>query len=493
MKFDVVIGLEVHTEMLTASKMFCGCANLFGGSPNSRTCPVCLGFPGTLPVINEKAVELALKTALALNCNINKDNIFARKNYFYPDMPKNYQISQFEEPLAVDGYLEISNPPSPSSSPRGGEGPSEGVSKKTVRIRRVHMEEDVGKLIHPEGKDYSLVDFNRAGVPLLEIVTQPDIKEPAAAYIFLTNLKAILEYLEISDCNMEEGSLRCDANISLRPIGQKELGIKVEIKNMNSFRSVQRALEYEVKRQAFLLDGPEKGDLVQETRLWDEASGKTFPMRSKEEAQDYRYFPEPDLLPLKISDGFIRKVESDIIELPIARVERFVIEHQIPAYDAGVLAADKNLADFFESAVPHSPDPKLLSNWIMTEVLSILKEEKKLIGELNLAPAALGEIITLVWKNTITAASGKEILRLAISTGRRPKDLVAEKGLTQISDTESLEKLAREALDQNPRSAEDYRSGKKNALGFLVGAVMKQSGGKANPKMVQEILLKFLK
>ncbi|MBU2495898.1 MAG: Asp-tRNA(Asn)/Glu-tRNA(Gln) amidotransferase subunit GatB, partial [Candidatus Omnitrophica bacterium] len=273
MSYEIVIGLEVHTEMLTASKMFCGCANRFGGSPNSQTCPVCLGFPGTLPVINEKAVELALKTALALNCSVNKDNIFARKNYFYPDMPKNYQISQFEEPLAVDGWL------------------MDTISNKKIHIRRVHMEEDVGKLIHADGKDYSLIDFNRAGIPLLEIVTQPDIEQPAAAYIFLTNLKAILQYLEISDCNMEEGSLRCDANISLKPVGQKELGTKVEVKNMNSFRSVQRALEYEVKRQAFLLDSPDKDNLVQETRLWDEASGKTFPMRSKEEAQDYRYLP----------------------------------------------------------------------------------------------------------------------------------------------------------------------------------------------------------
>lgn len=477
--------------MLTASKMFCGCANRFGGNPNSQTCPVCLGFPGTLPVINEKAVELALKTALALNCSINKDNIFARKNYFYPDMPKNYQISQFEEPLAVDGWLEATAPPPSSSSPCGGEGLSEGGSKK-IRIRRVHMEEDVGKLIHPEGKGYSLIDFNRAGVPLLEIVTQPDIECPTSAYIFLTNLKAILQYLDISDCNMEEGSLRCDANISLKPVGQKELGTKVEVKNMNSFRSVQRALEYEVKRQAFLLDSPDKDTLVQETRLWDEASGKTFPMRSKEEAQDYRYLPEPDLLPLKIPDGFIRKVKNDIIELPLEKVERLVREHQIPAYDAGVIAADKNLADFFEAVVQLGPEPKIVSNWIMTEVLSILKEEKKVIGELNLTPEFLGEILAMVWQDTITATSGKEILRLAISTGRQPKDLVAEKGLTQISDAASLEILARKALDQNPGSVEDYRSGKKNALGFLVGAVMKQSGGKANPKMVQDILRKLL-
>ncbi|MFA5393727.1 MAG: Asp-tRNA(Asn)/Glu-tRNA(Gln) amidotransferase subunit GatB [Candidatus Ratteibacteria bacterium] len=476
MDYEVVIGLEVHTEMLTASKMFCGCANRFGENPNSQTCPVCLGFPGTLPVINEKAVELALKTALALKCSVNTDNIFARKNYFYPDMPKNYQISQFEEPLAVNGWLTDTIP----------------GSNKKIRILRVHMEEDVGKLIHADGKDYSLVDFNRAGVPLLEIVTQPDIYSPAAAYVFLTNLKAILQYLEISDCNMEEGSLRCDANISLKPYGQKELGTKVEVKNMNSFRSVQRALEYEVERQAFLLDGPDKNNLVQETRLWDETSGKTFPMRSKEEAQDYRYLPEPDLLPLKISDQFIQKVKSDIIELPIEKVERLVRTYQIPAYDAGVLASDKNLADFFESALPHSPDPKLLSNWIMTEILSILKEEKKTIGELNLVPATLGEILVLVWKNTITATSGKEILRLAIQTGRGPKDLVAERGLTQISDTGSLEKMAREALTQNSKSVEDYQSGKKNALGFLVGAVMKQSKGKANPKMVQNILLKLL-
>ena len=474
MEFNVVIGLEVHTEMLTASKMFCGCANRFGGSPNSQTCPVCLGFPGTLPVINEKAVELALKTALALNCRVNEYNIFARKNYFYPDMPKNYQISQFEEPLAVDGLMD------------------DTISSKKICIRRVHMEEDVGKLIHAEGKDYSLIDFNRAGVPLLEIVTQPDIESPEAAYIFLTNLKAILQYLEISDCNMEEGSLRCDANISVKPVGQKELGTKVEVKNMNSFRSVQRALKYEAKRQIDLLENDRENELVQETRLWDEASGKTFPMRSKEEAQDYRYLPEPDLLPLKISDHFKEKVKNDIIELPIALIQRFVHEHQIPSYDAGVLAADKNLAGFFEAVVQLGSEPKMVSNWIMTEVLSVLKEEKKVIGELNLTPESFGEILVMVWKNTVTATSGKEILRLAIKTGRSPKDLVAEKGLTQISDTGILELMAQEALTANPGSVEDYRSGKKNALGFLVGAVMKQSQGKANPKMVQEILLKLL-
>ena len=488
MDYETVIGLEVHTELLTRSKMFCGCANRFGAEPNTLTCPVCLGFPGTLPVINEKAVELALKTGLALECRINRDNLFARKNYFYPDMPKNYQISQYEEPIAVDGELKISPPPTPS--PSRGEDKSGG--EKKIRIRRVHLEEDVGKLIHPDNVGYSLVDFNRAGVPLMEIVSEPDIDSPDAAFIFLTNLKTILQYLEVSDCNMEEGSLRCDANISLRPAGTKELGTKVEVKNMNSFRAVRLALEYEVKRQVELLDGNQAEKLVQETRLWNEAAGRTMPMRTKEEAQDYRYFPEPDLLPLKISEKFIQQVKNTLVELPVKKVERFVAECQIPAYDAGVLASDRKLADFFEKAHPHSPDPKMASNWIMTEVLSILKEEKKTIGELNLTPEAFGKILVMVWKKTITAATGKEVLRLAIQTGRSPEELVAEKGLAQISDTGSLEQLAKDAINNNPKSVQDYRGGKKNALGFLVGCVMRQSKGQANPQMVQEILLKLL-
>ncbi|MFH0796780.1 MAG: Asp-tRNA(Asn)/Glu-tRNA(Gln) amidotransferase subunit GatB [Candidatus Omnitrophota bacterium] len=475
MEYEIVIGLEVHTELLTASKMFCGCANRFGAEPNSLACPVCLGFPGTLPVINEKAIELALKTALALECRINPDNLFARKNYFYPDMPKNYQISQYEEPLAVNGSLMIS---------AGGE--------KKIHIRRVHLEEDVGKLIHPENESYSLVDFNRAGVPLLEIVTEPDINSPDQAFEFLNSLKTILQYLEVSDCNMEEGSLRCDANISLRPSGHPELGTKVEVKNMNSFRAVRLALKYEAERQSNLISSPRKDDLVQETRLWNEKEGATFPMRTKEEAQDYRYFPEPDLLPLKLSDDFIQRVRCGIMELPAEKAGRFRKEYQIPAYDAGVITASRYLADFFETVIRLGPEPKTVSNWLMTEVLSILKEESKDIKELGLSAESLAEVIRLVSSAKITSATGKEVLRLSLKTGKKPAEVVAEKGLSQISDTEVITRLAGEALTANPKSVEDYRNGKKNALAFLIGSVMRQTKGKANPKLVQEILLNLL-
>ena len=479
MSYEIVIGLEVHTELLTASKMFCGCANRFGAEPNSLACPVCLGFPGTLPVINEKAIQLALKTALALECRINKDNLFARKNYFYPDMPKNYQISQYEEPLAVNGSLLI-----------GGEDKSGG--EKKIRIRRVHLEEDVGKLIHPEGESYSLVDFNRAGVPLLEIVTEPDINSPDQAFEFLNSLKTILQYLEVSDCNMEEGSLRCDANISLRPFGHPELGTKVEVKNMNSFRAVRLALKYEAERQTSLLSSPRKDELVQETRLWNEKEGKTFPMRTKEEAQDYRYFPEPDLLPLKLSNDFIQDVRCGIMELPAEKARRFQKEYQIPDYDAGVITASRDLADFFETVIRLAPEPKTVSNWLMTEVLSILKEGSKDIKESGISAESLAEVIKLVSEAKITSATGKEVLRASLKTGTRPAEIVAERGLNQISDIEVITRLVEEALTANPKSVEDYRNGKKNALAFLIGSVMRQTKGKANPKLVQEILLRLL-
>lgn len=468
-----MIGLEVHTELLTASKMFCGCANRFGAEPNSLACPVCLGFPGTLPVINEKAIQLAIKTALALECRINKDNLFARKNYFYPDMPKNYQISQYEEPLAVNGSLMISG-------------------EKRIGIRRVHLEEDVGKLLHPENESYSLVDFNRAGVPLLEIVTEPDINSPDQAFEFLNSLKTILQYLEVSDCNMEEGSLRCDANISLRPFGHPELGTKVEVKNMNSFRAVRLALKYEAERQTSLLSSPRKDELVQETRLWNEKEGKTFPMRTKEEAQDYRYFPEPDLLPLKLSNDFIQDVRCGIMELPAEKARRFRKEYQIPDYDAGVITASKDLADFFETVIRLGPEPKTVSNWLMTEVLSILKEESKDIKESGISAESLAEVIKLVSESRITSATGKEVLRLSLKTGKKPGEIVAEKGLSQISDAEVITRLVEEALTANPKSVEDYQNGKKNALAFLIGSVMRQTKGKANPKLVQEILLRLL-
>ncbi|HNS49495.1 MAG TPA: Asp-tRNA(Asn)/Glu-tRNA(Gln) amidotransferase subunit GatB [bacterium] len=478
MGYETIIGLEVHVELLTESKMFCGCANRFGAEPNTLTCPVCLGFPGTLPVVNEAAVTLGIKTALGLGCRINRRNHFDRKNYFYPDMPKNYQISQYEQPLAVAGRLEIK-----------GTGPA---AARRIGIHRIHLEEDVGKLIHPEGRDYSLVDFNRAGVPLMEIVTEPDLRSPDEAYEFLSVLKAVLQYLNVSDCNMEEGSLRCDANISLRPAGQEKLGTKVEVKNLNSFRAVRLALRYEEERQQELLTSGRNGELVQETRLWDDKSGRTQPMRSKEEAQDYRYFPEPDLLPLRLEESFIETVRGQIVELPQEKARRFESDFGIPAYDAEVITADRALADFFEAAARLHPEPKTVSNWIMTEVLSILKDSNRKIGQLALTPETLAGIIGMVAGGRITAATGKEVLRRAIETGRDPESIVSEQNLGQISDSDTLAELARATLAANPKSVEDYRRGKTNAIGFLVGQVMRQTKGKANPRLVQELLAGML-
>lgn len=459
MNYEAVIGLEVHVQLKTKSKIFCGCSTNFGAEPNSQTCPVCLGLPGVLPVLNKRVVEYAVKAALALNCQITKSCKFHRKNYFYPDLPKAYQISQYDEPLAKEGYLEI--------------------QEAKIDIIRVHLEEDAGKLIHTAEKS-SLVDFNRCGIPLIEIVTRPELKTPQQAYEYLTILKSILEYMEISDCNMEEGSLRCDANVSIKPIGQTKLGIKTEVKNMNSFKAVEKALTYEIERQIKV-----NGEIIQETRLWDEKKQITTPMRTKEKAHDYRYFPEPDLVPLEVSQEWINEIKTTIPELPQAKRKRFIEEYGLPPYDAGVLTATKQLAEFFERTTKLYPNPKIVSNWIMTEVLAISNLE---ITQSKLTPTHLAEMLKLIDKGTISGKIGKEIFPEIFKTGKMPNEIIQEKGLIQITDEDEIVKIIDKVIAENPKAVEEYKAGKKQILGFLVGQVMKQTKGKANPKLTNIVL-----
>ncbi|MBN3038047.1 MAG: Asp-tRNA(Asn)/Glu-tRNA(Gln) amidotransferase subunit GatB [Candidatus Omnitrophica bacterium] len=469
-EYKTVIGLEVHVQLATKSKCFCGCSTEFGRKPNSQVCPVCLGFPGSLPVLNEEALRLAIKAALALNCQISKFIKFDRKNYFYPDLPKNFQISQYDLPVSHDGWLMISGP--------GGE--------KKIRIKRAHLEEDAGKLIHEQGGSRSFVDFNRTGTPLLEIVSEPDINSADEAYEYLTRLKGILEYLEVSDCNMEQGSLRCDANISVMPAGAKELGEKVELKNMNSFRFVKIALEYEAKRQIEALEGKEK--VVQETRLWHEQKGITISMRSKEHAHDYRYFPEPDLVPFVLDDGYIQKIGESLPELSQEKKERFVEEYNIPEYDAGVLTADKYLANYFEECAKLYSKPKTISNWIMSELLAYIREKNLEVRYLKLKPRSFVEIFRLMDEGVISGKVAKQILPEMLESEKQARDIVKEKGLVQISDTSEIDKMAQEVIRDNPKPAADYRAGQANALSFLVGQIMKKSRGKANPQIVNKLL-----
>lgn len=468
MKYETNIGLEVHLQLSTESKVFCSCSTKFGESPNSETCPVCLGFPGTLPVLNEKAFISAIKVALALNCTIAENMKFDRKNYYYPDLPKNFQISQYDKPLAMHGFLEVH---------------TEKGAKK-IKIRRVHLEEDAGKLIHTDR--YSLIDYNRAGIPLLEIVSEPDISSPEEAYAYLTYLKSLLRYLDVSDCNMEEGSLRCDANISLRKAGLESLGVKTELKNMNSFKGVKNALDYEIKRQASLLNEDEK--IVQETRLWNADKGVTTSMRSKEEAHDYRYFPEPDLMPFTIDKEIVERVSNEIPELPAMRQVRFVSQYNIPEYDASVLTQEKKIADFFEETVKIYNNPKGISNWIMGDISRILNEKNISIDQTQLTSASLAKMAKMVDEGTISVKIAKAILPDMINNGYSPDVLVREKGLSQMSNKDELENIISQIIKENEKTVNDYQTGKKNALIFLVGQVMKATSGKANPKMVNEIL-----
>jgi aspartyl-tRNA(Asn)/glutamyl-tRNA(Gln) amidotransferase subunit B len=468
--YEAVIGLEVHVELLTRTKAFCSCPNEFGSEPNTNVCPICLALPGALPVLNRSLLEYAVKAGLALNCKIAPYSKFDRKNYFYPDLPKAYQISQYDLPICRDGYLDVD---------------ADGQIRR-VGINRVHMEEDAGKLLHGEGQaDYSLVDLNRGGVPLLEIVTEPDLRSPEEARLFLESLKSILQYLGVSDCKMEEGSLRCDANISLRPAGTDILNTKVEIKNMNSFRAVQRALEGEVERQHLLYETGES--VVQETRGWDDSKGDTVVMRSKEEASDYRYFPDPDLVPIVLSPEDVGRIRDELPELPLARKQRFIEEYGLPDYDAGVLTASRDLADYFEECVRLYPDAKAVSNWVMVELLRLLNAENLDVSESKLTPSHLAEMLQLIDKGTISGKIAKTVFEEIFATGKKASVVVAEKGLVQISDEDELTRIVDTVLADHPEVVEDYRSGKKKALGFLVGQVMKQTKGKANPQVVNRL------
>ena len=471
--YETVIGLEVHAELATETKIFCGCSTKFGEEPNSNVCSICLGMPGTLPVLNKRALELAIKTGLALDCEIATFSKFDRKNYFYPDLPKAYQISQYDLPVCKNGYLNIH---------------VQGQEKQ-VRINRIHMEEDAGKLVH-SNRGGSLVDFNRSGVPLIEIVTEPDISSPEEAKAFLEALKAILQYTEVSDCKMEEGSLRCDANVSIRPKGSSELGTKTEVKNMNSFRAVERALKFEIDRQVQEIQAG--GSIVQETRRWNEDKGVTVSMRTKEEAHDYRYFPDPDLVPVVLKQDHIDKIKGEIPELPLEKKDRFMKAYQLSEYDASVITADKSLADFFDTCVEAYNDPKKVANWVMGEISRVLNEDLVEISETNLTPDLMVELFKLEADGTISSKIAKEVFDDMYKTGKSPKTIVEEKGLVQISDTSELEGIIDEVIEENPGAVEDYRNGKGKAMGFLVGQVMKKTKGKANPQMVNELLQKKL-
>jgi aspartyl-tRNA(Asn)/glutamyl-tRNA(Gln) amidotransferase subunit B len=474
MEYEAVIGLEVHAQLLTKTKIFCNCSTKFGAAPNSHTCPICIGMPGVLPVMNRKVVEYTIKMALATHCRINGENSFARKNYFYPDLPKGYQISQYAYPLAEDGYVDLET--------KG--------EKKRIGITRIHMEEDAGKLVHDENSPSSYVDLNRAGVPLIEIVSEPDMRNAEEAADYLRRLHEILVYLEICDGNMEEGSFRCDANVSLRPKGEDKFGTRAELKNMNSFRSVQRALEYEIKRQQYILGGG--GEVVQETRLWDDSQGVTHSMRGKEEAHDYRYFPDPDLIPIVISDEWIEKVRETLPELPLEKRKRFVREYNIPPYDAGVLTASRDLADYYEETVRLCEKPKIASNWVMGDLLGYLNEEKVDVTASPVKPETLAEMINFIDDGTISGKIAKEVFEDMYKTGRLPKEIIEEKGLVQITDEGMLQEAIKEILKDNPSQVEQYKGGKEKLFGYFVGQVMKATRGKANPKLVNELLKKEL-
>jgi aspartyl-tRNA(Asn)/glutamyl-tRNA(Gln) amidotransferase subunit B len=477
-RWEAVIGLEVHAQLLTRSKMFCGCATSFGALPNHHTCPVCLGMPGVLPVINRRAIEFGLRTARALHCRINAECRFARKHYFYPDMPKNYQISQYEAPLAEAGWLEI----------------EEGDIRRRVGIERLHLEEDVGKLTHQGGvfetASASLVDFNRAGVPLMEIVSRPDLRAPAEAAAYLRALRAILRYLAVCDGNMEAGSLRCDANVSVRPMGTTSLGTKVEIKNMNSFRHVRDALEHEATRQTRVLEGG--GRVVQETRLWNPERAATVSMRSKEYAHDYRYFPDPDLVPVQPDPAWVAAIERELPELPRARRQRLAEQYALPEHDAELLTADRALADYFEAAVRVHPNPKGLANWIGSELLRELKGDPAAVTVAPIPAPALARLVALVDAGTISGKMAKELFERMARTGDDPEEIVQREGLRQVADEGAIAQAIDAVVAAHPGVVTDYRGGKKQALGFLVGQVMKATQGKANPQLVNRLLTERL-
>lgn len=468
MEFETVIGLEVHVELKTASKIFSSSPNHFGAEPNMNTSVVDLGYPGVLPVLNRKAVDYGMKAAMALNCQVATETKFDRKNYFYPDNPKAYQISQFDKPIGEHGWIEIE---------------VNGYTKK-IGITRIHLEEDAGKLNHGQG--YSLVDYNRQGTPLVEIVSEPDIRTPDEAYAYLEKLKSIIQYTGVSDCKMEEGSLRCDANISIRPVGQKEFGTKTELKNLNSFNFVRKGLEYEEKRQREIVSAG--GTIEQETRRYDEATNTTILMRVKEGSDDYRYFPEPDLMDLYIDEEWKARVRAEIPELPDSRQKRYVEELGLPVYDAKVLTVTKEMADYFEATIQAGAEPKMASNWLMGDVSGYMNAEQKELAELPLTPESLAGMIKLIENGTISSKIAKTVFKELIENGGNAEQIVKEKGLVQISDEGALLKIATEIIDANPQSVDDFKNGKAKAVGFLVGQMMKATKGQANPQMVNKIL-----
>jgi aspartyl-tRNA(Asn)/glutamyl-tRNA(Gln) amidotransferase subunit B len=474
MKYEAVIGLEVHAQMLTDTKIFCGCSTKFGSEPNTQTCPVCIGMPGVLPVLNKKALEFAIRTGLATHCTISPYSRFARKNYFYPDLPKGYQISQYEHPICEHGYIEVV---------------VDGNVKK-IGITRIHMEEDAGKNIHEGGGKYSFVDLNRTGVPLMEIVSEPDIRSPQEAVEYMKKLRAVLIYLGVCDGSMEQGSLRCDANVSVRPEGRKEYGTRAEIKNINSFRFVEKAIEYEIKRQTKVIE--DGGKIIQETRLWDSNKGITESMRSKEEAHDYRYFPEPDLTPITVDQSVIDEIRSGLPELPDAKRKRFVSEYGLPEYDAELLTTEKAVADWFEQAVQAGGQPKAAANWVMGELMKMLNEESTAIDSCLIKPKQLADMLALIEKGTISGKIAKTVFMEMYRTGRDAEGIVKAKGLLQISDESAIEKAVDEIISKHPAEVERFKAGEEKLLGFFVGQVMKATKGKANPQMLNDLMKKKL-
>lgn len=485
MDYEVVIGLEVHAQLKTASKIFCGCSTTYGAEPNTHTCPICLGLPGILPVLNKKAVEHALMMALASHCQVATESHFARKNYFYPDLPKGYQISQHELPLAEHGQIEIeTNLPERERSQT-----SHGI--KRIGLTRIHLEEDAGKSIHNDAEGLSYIDFNRCGVPLIEIVSEPDISSTGEAVTYLKRLRSILSYLGISSGNMEEGSFRCDVNLSLRRKGMKGFGTRTELKNMNSFRHVQKALEYEIKRQLDILESGQ--EVIQETRLWNENEGKTYPMRSKEESHDYRYFPEPDLLPLVIDQEWLDAIANRLPELPDEKMKRFMDQYGLPKYDSEVLTSSIELADYFEICARETGDAKMVSNWIMSELLRAIKGDDREIEDCPVSPSALTGLLKMIKDGTISGKIGKDVFKEMYREGKSARAIVKDKGLIQISDEAEIAAIIEQVLRGNPEQVAKYKKGKKKLLGFFVGQVMKKTKGKANPRLVNEILKRILK
>ncbi len=469
--YEIVIGLEVHSELSTKTKIFCSCSTEFGGEPNSHCCPICMAMPGTLPVLNKKVVEYAIKAGLATNCTIARFSKNDRKNYFYPDLPKAYQISQYDMPLCTKGYVEIETENGP----------------KKIGLTRIHIEEDAGKLNHDEYGRGSLVDLNRAGVPLIEIVSEPDLRSAEEVDSYLKKLKSILEYIEVSDCKMQEGSFRADVNVSVRKKGEEKFGTRTEMKNMNSFRSITRAIEYETSRQIEILE--QGGKIEQETLRWDEISGKTFSMRDKEDAQDYRYFPEPDLAIINVSDEMIDSIKKTLPEMPEVRYKKYIEEYKLPEYDSKILTSSKYLSDLFEKATKLCNNPKSVSNWIMTEVTRILNEEEKEPSQIPFTAEQLGKLILLIDKGTVSSKIAKKVLEELFKNPQDPENIIKEKGLTQISDEGAIKEVVQKILEANPQSIADFKAGKNKALAFLVGQAMKETKGKANPQMLNKMFL----